>query len=300
MFARWPSDSRDSLRPPKSNLLIAKISRIRRVLAIVGAFAVVALSTHAQSVDQVAAQAKNAYVTDLAGVLSQAARDQLTGLCTEVDQKAQAQIAVVTVQSLEGDDISDYAFNVAQRLGIGPKSTNRGVLIIVAPTEHKYSTQVAYGLEPILPDGKVGGFGREAVPYFRENNYDAAILLMTRRVADVIAADRGVTLSGSPPATARAPSGQGGLPATIGSILTLIVFILVFGGFFGPILWAIFGRARGTGPRDRWIGGPPMGGWGGGGFGGGWSGGSFGGGGGGGFGGFGGGSFGGGGASGGW
>jgi len=269
-----------------------------RLLVVVGVIAAAVSGASAQSIDQVVAQAKGGYVTDLAGVLSQPARDQLTGLCTEVDQKAQAQIAVVTVKSLEGHNISDYAFNVAQRLGIGPKSTNRGVLIIVAPNEHKYSTQVAYGLEPILPDGKVGGFGREAVPYFRENNYDAAILLMTRRVADVIAADRGVTLSGTSPAAPRAPTQ--GLPNALGSIFTLIIFIFVFGGFLGPILWAIFGRSGSTGRRGRWVGGPPLGGWGGGGFGGGWGGGGLGGGGGGGFGGFGGGSFGGGGASGGW
>lgn len=269
--------------------------------AILGALLVVLCfgiaPAHAQSVDEVAKQAKNGYVTDLAGVLSQPAKDQLTALCAEVDQKAQAQIAVVTVKSIEGDDVTDYAFNLASRLGIGPKTTNRGVLILVAPNERKYSTQVAYGLEPILPDGKVGGFGREAVPYLKANNYDAAILLMTRRVADVIAADKGVTLSGSLPTAPRPPSDDN-FGNSIGSIIGLIVFILVFGGFLGPIFWAILGR-RGPGRRGPWIGGPPIG-WGGGGFGGGWGGGGFGGGGGGGFGGFGGGSFGGGGASGGW
>jgi len=264
------------------------------LVAVVGLMMIAPGWARAQSVDQVVAQAKTGYVTDLAGILSPSAKQQLTALCTEVDQKTQAQIAVVTVKSLEGDSVTDYAFQVATRLGIGPKSSDRGVLILVAPNEHQYSTQVGYGLEPILPDGKVGGFGREAVPYFRQNNYDAAIVLMTRRVADVIAADRGVTLSGTPPAAPRAPGAPGVLPGGIGSILTLLVLILVFGGFFGPLLWAMLGsgRSRGSG---RWMGGPPMGGWGGGGFGGG-----FGSGGGGGFGGFGGGSFGGGGASGGW
>jgi uncharacterized protein len=272
------------------------VVRVMRRLAILVAIAWFCGAAEAQSVDEVAKQAKTGYVTDLAGVLGPSAKAELTALCTEVDQKAQAQIAVVTVKSIQGDSISDYAFNLASRLGIGPKSSDRGVLILVAPNEHQYSTQVGYGLEPILPDGKVGGFGREAVPYFRQNDYDRAIMLMTRRVADVIAADKGVTLSGTPPAAARAPGGDLGFPNTIGSIVGLIILILVFGGFFGPILWAVLG-SHGSGRRGRWMG--PFGGWGGwsgGGFGGGWSGG----GGGGGFGGFGGGSFGGGGASGGW
>jgi len=269
-----------------------------RPFVVALAVALLGSPAHSQSVDEVAKQAKSGYVTDLAGVLSPSARTQLTKLCTEVDQKTQAQIAVVTVRSLEGQSVTDYSFDLASRLGVGPKSTNRGLLILIAPNEHRYWTQVAYGLEPILPDGKVGGFGREAVPYFRQNDYDAAILLMTRRAADVIAADRGVTLSGTPPAAPRAP-GRERIPSSIGSILALIVLIFIFGGFLGPIFWAILGRPRAR-KRGWWISGPPMGGWGGGGFGGGWSSGGWSGGGGGGFGGFGGGSFGGGGAGGGW
>jgi uncharacterized protein len=150
----------------------------------------------AQTVDQVAPQVKaTGYVTDLAGVLSQSAREQLTALCTEVDQKTQAQIAVVAIKSLGGRTVDDYAVDLFTRAGIGAKATNRGVLILVAVDDHKYWITTGYGLEAILPDGRTGSFGREALTYFRANNYDTALLLMTRRVADVIAADRGVTLT---------------------------------------------------------------------------------------------------------
>jgi len=140
------------------------------------------------------------YVNDFAGVLSEPARKQLDALCTEVDQKAQAQIAVVTIKSLGGRSKEEYANDLFKRAGIGSKQTNRGVLVLLAVDDHQYWTEVGYGLEGILPDGKVGGFGREAVPLLRQNNYDAALFLMTRRVADVIAADRGVTLTGASPA----------------------------------------------------------------------------------------------------
>src|ERR1700677_3486237 len=151
------------------------------------------------------------YVSDFANVLSPDAKAKLTALCTEVDQKAKAQIAVVTVPTTNGQDIFDYSYNLATKWGVGPKQVSRGVLILYATNDHKYWTQVGYGLEGILPDGKVGGFGREAVPYLRQGNYDAAVALMTRRIADVIAQDRGVTLSGAPPATPRTgSSGRGG------------------------------------------------------------------------------------------
>lgn len=252
---------------------------------------------NAQSVEQVAAQAKSGFVTDIAGVLSQPAREQLTALCTEVQQKTQAQIAVVTIKSLEDRPLEDYSIDLATRLGIGPKSTNRGVLILLAVSDHQYRIEVGYGLEAILPDGKVGGFGREAVPYLRENNYDAALLLMARRVADVIAADRGVTLTGPPPPGPAREREEG--PSALSQ---LVLWLLGMFAFYAVI--RILSSAAGPRPRrfdGGWWVGPMMAGgfrggaWGGGfgGFGGGFGAG-------GGFGGFGGGSFGGGGASGRW
>ena len=131
------------------------------------------------------------------------------------------------------------------------------------------------------------------VPLLRSNDYDGALLLLTRRVADVIAADKGVTLTGAFPAAVRsAPRKDSGW--SVGEILLLLFFIY--------LIYSIMKRS-GTGGSGRgggsgwWIGpmiggsmGGGRGGWGGGGFGGG----------GGGFGGFGGGSFGGGGAGGSW
>ena len=60
-------------------------------------------------------------------------------------------------------------------------------LILYAIKDHRARIEVGYGLEPILPDGKVGGFQREAIPLMRSENYNQALLLVTRRVADVIA-----------------------------------------------------------------------------------------------------------------
>jgi uncharacterized protein len=230
---------------------------------------------------------------DLAGVLSQSAKDQLTALCTEVDQKAQAQIAVVTVKSLDGRPIEDYSIDLATRLGIGPKKSDRGVMILFAVEDHSDRIEVGYGLEPILPDGKVGSFLREVVPYLRSSDYDAALLLVTRRVADVIAADRGIQLTGAVPPSP--PENRGGpVPGQIiGLLFAIFIFFLFLRGMGGG------GMGRGSGWWIWPLIGASMarGGGRGGGFGGGFGGG---GGGGGGFGGFGGGGFGGGGASGSW
>jgi uncharacterized protein len=224
------------------------------------------------------------YVNDFAGVLSSGARGKLTALCTEVDQKAHAQIAIVTIHTLDGDSIEDFSISLAQKWGVGPK-TDRGVLILLAVNDHKYRVEVGYGLEEFLPDGKVGGFGREIVPALRRGDYSSAVLQLTSSIASVIAQSSGVTLTETPPTppTPRYSFERDPLMQTV--ILALIV-VFVF-GFAGVFFLAT-------------LGGWSSGGFGGGAFGGGGFGGSGGGGGGGGFGGFGGGSFGGGGASGSW
>ena len=231
------------------------------------------------------------YVDDFAGVLSADAKAKLEALATEIDQKANAQIAIVTVKSLDGDDVDDYAVNLFKQWGIGGKKSDRGVLILAAIQDRKYRTEVGYGLEPILPDGKVGGFGREAVPLFKQGDYSGALTLMADRVAQVIADDAKVTLADAPPPRP-AQHKQFHFPG-----FWIILLIWLFFHFIGYI----YRRAR-YGRTARWSGGGGPGFWiGGGGFGGGFGGGggsSWGGGGG--FGGFGGGSSGGGGASGGW
>jgi len=220
------------------------------------------------------------YVNDFAGVLDPGTVSQLNSICQQIDEKAHAQIAVVTIKSLDGSDIDSYAVALFKQWGIGSKSTDHGVLILLATQDRRYRVEVGYGLEPILPDGKVGGFGREAAPLLKQDDFNGAVTLLTMQVADVIAQDAGIQLTGARP---RAPTVEQepkkGL--SIGGIIFLIVvFLILVSTRFGRLLlFSMLLGGRGGGGYS-----------GGGGFGGG----------GGGFGGFGGGSSGGGGASGSW
>jgi uncharacterized protein len=230
------------------------------------------------------------YVSDFAGVFSAHGRARLETLCDEVAHKTGAQMAIVTVQSLNGADVDQYANELYSKWGIGGKSDNRGVLVLIVTDDHKYRTEVGYGLEPIRPDGKVGGFGRQAVPLFRKGDYDGAAFLMASNIAEVIAKDKGIALDNSPPPV---PSdGTNGFPIGLIFFGIFVLFSLV-GSIIRRVTGGRYG-GRGHGMGGLWWMGPFIGG-------GGWGGGGFGGGsGGGGFGGFGGGMSGGGGASGGW
>jgi uncharacterized protein len=190
------------------------------------------------------------------------------------------------VKDMASDDAADYADELESKWKMGKKGSDRGVLVLLAVDEHKYRIEVGYGLEGILPDGKVGDIGRSMIPDLRANDYDGAMTLAVGQIAQDIAADAHVTLNDNAPAPEPAQAAHGGSGAA--KLILLILVLLFFGGF--SLLRMLFG----------W--GLFFGGWGGGGpwMGGGSGGGGFGGDGGGGFGGFGGGSFGGGGAGGSW
>jgi uncharacterized protein len=234
------------------------------------------------------------YVSDLAGVIRPEAKTRLEAMCAELEQKTGTQMAIVTVQSLEGESIENYAVELFKQLGVGGKKDSRGVLLLVAPTERKYRIEVGYGLEPVINDARAGDVGRAMVPFLRANDYGTATVLAARQLAKYIADDAGVTLSGLPPPRNQNEGGHRGFPV-FWVIVGLIVFFRAIsslsgrggrGSGGGGLLWFLLGMLAGNSGRSS------GGGWGGGGFGGG--------GGGGGFGGFGGGSSGGGGASGSW
>jgi uncharacterized protein len=243
------------------------------------------------------------YVTDLAHVVDQPTADRINAVAGDVERKTGAQIAVVTVKSLDGRPVEDFAVDLFKHLGVGHKDL-RGVLLLVAPNDHKYRIEVGYGLEPVINDARAGDIGRLMVPYMRQNNYSSAIELASGQIALRIADASNVKLDQSParvnPAGSSSDSGSSDFPW----------WLLLVGGFIViPPIFRAFFHGGPRPPRRRggfWGGGPGgFGGWGGGFGGGGWGsgGGSWGGSGGGGgisFGGFGGGSSGGGGASGSW
>ncbi|HEY0309327.1 MAG TPA: TPM domain-containing protein [Acidobacteriaceae bacterium] len=260
-----------------------------KTLCTVVAFCAFALlPLHAETLKDMPAQPAG-YVTDMAGVLSPETMARLDQLCLEVDQQAHAQIAVAVVKTTGDEAIEQFANELFAKWKVGPKGTDKGVLLLFAVQDRKRWIEVGYGLEGALNDAKAGDIGREMVPQLRAGDYDGAVTLGVQRVAQVAAADAGVNLANMPaeramPAQQPITKAQRIFSAIAGILIVLvIIFVLSHAGPSG-LLWMLIGSALGGGggsgrDRDGWGGG---------------------GGGGGGFGGFGGGSSGGGGAGGGW
>jgi uncharacterized protein len=227
-------------------------------------------------------------VNDFAGVLDPGTVQYLERLIGELRAKTGSEIAVVTVQSTKPLTAFDYAMRVAEQWKPGAKDKDNGVVFLIAVRDRELYITTGYGIEGALPDGLVGEIrDTVVVPRFREGNLPAGIRAGTEALAQRIAREYGVTLSGRPaqPQPVRRPPDIG----VFAPLLLFFIIILLSRTRFWPLLFLPQQRYRG-GYRGGFGGG-----FGGGGFGG--HGGGFGGGG---FGGFGGGGFGGGGAGGRW
>jgi uncharacterized protein len=248
--------------------------------------------------------APSGYVSDLAGVLTPETRANLEELCTEVDRQAHAQIAVVTVKSIDANpvkgqktsdalpapSIEEFATALEDKWKVGPKGTDRGILLIFVmnPAPVHGRIEVGYGLEGILPDGKVGDIGREMKPLLISGDLNQGISLGVREVAQDIATDSHVTLAGldanSTPVRQyhyenQQPQAQ---VNPVGALIMLVIVVVVIGvlirtGHIGILFFLLFnllgggGRGGGFGGGDDNEGGGGGGGFGG--FGGGGSGG---------------------------
>lgn len=219
------------------------------------------------------------YVSDFAGVIDADSKQQMEQLSREVYQQAHATIVVVTVHSLDGVSIEEFATDLEDKWKVGPKNTDRGVLMILAINDRKRRIEVGYGLEGILNDAKVGDIGRTMVPYLQRGEYGSGLLQAEQQIANVIAADAHVTLTPLPHAIRR-PEPQRGRNDWFGVIIFFVVLFFIFRGGRGGggwLPWFILGNMMGGGRRGGgWGGGDGGGGGGGGGgdFGGGFGGGS--------------------------
>ena len=132
-----------------------------RVIALLGLFA-----SAGAAVDWKALKPQG-YVSDFAHVIDPASKAQLEAYCATVEQSTGAQIALVTIPSLEGEPIEDVANTIFRAWGVGQKGKNEGILLLLAIGDRRNRMEVGYGLEPILPDGFVGSVLREMRPALR-------------------------------------------------------------------------------------------------------------------------------------
>jgi len=134
------------------------------------------------------------YVSDFAGVVDGASKQSLEDLCKQTFETSHATIEIVTIKSLDGLTVEDFTTQLEDKWKVGPKGSDKGIVMVFAIKEHKRRIEVGYGLEGILNDAKVGDIGRSMVPQLQKGQYGPAILSGAQQIAAVIAADAAGTL----------------------------------------------------------------------------------------------------------
>ena len=222
------------------------------------------------------------FVNDYAGVLSADEKAVLERDLQAIFDSGTAQVAIVTVANLGGQDIGSFSYQVAEGK-LGDSMKNNGLLLLIAVDDHRYRFEVGRGLEPVFNDARIGRIGRTyLVPAFREGEYGVGLGNAVRAIVAVLANETDSSFYASDAQNDQAPSWM--------TIMILVFVIFWLGSWIAGIAGAVK-QARKRRPDDHLFAAAVAaaflrGGKGGGGFSGG--------------GGFGGGSFGGGGASGGW
>jgi len=180
------------------------------------------------------------YVNDFAGVVDAESARRIEVLARELQQKTGVQIALVTVKDLNGGNIDDFAVRLFEAWGIGQKGKDNGLLLVNATEDRRIRFEVGYGLEGILPDGRVGQIlDAYVIPRLLENQYGPAYLAGLTAAAQFIARDAGVTLEGvSDPEPARRGQPQPPAGISAGFIIFLLILFLLFGRR-GGCLWAL-------------------------------------------------------------
>lgn len=178
-------------------------------------------------------------VVDAAGIIDPAQRQQLVQKLADFEAKSSDQLVVVTVPSLNGEDIETYSNRLFRAWALGQKQENNGILLVVAPNDRKVRIEVGYGLEGVMTDALssiiING---TIIPEFRSGNYSQGIVQGVDGILSVLSGD-------SVEFEARAKRNVQTSSDDVDWVFVVFIAfwcLIFFGGFGMAILTPIFGR----------------------------------------------------------
>jgi len=149
-------------------------------------------------------------VVDEAGVLDTEARERIEALLKAHEERTTNQVAVLTVPSLGGDSIEEFAEKVLRGWALGRKEKDNGVLVVVATGDRRMRIEVGYGLEGTLTDSMAGSIIRNAMaPRFKERDYPAGVEAGVLAIIGALEGDASAIPADAPAGGGTSSSGEG-------------------------------------------------------------------------------------------
>ncbi|MBR5246789.1 MAG: TPM domain-containing protein [Clostridia bacterium] len=136
------------------------------------------------------------FVNDFANVISEEDEAQIMKIGADLYEQTQAQIVVVTVESLDGYNVDEYALELGREWGVGSKETNNGVVLLLSVSDREVTIQVGYGLEGCVTDAKSGEIlDAYAIPYLKNNNFSTGLTEAYKAITMVVCNEYGAELN---------------------------------------------------------------------------------------------------------
>lgn len=171
-------------------------------------------------------QKTNRLVNDYASLFTEEQRSYLEYNLVAFDDSTSNQILIITTPSLDGYDISNYAFEIGEKWGVGRAEHNNGLVIVIKPknqTQGRAFIATGYGLESILPDAVCKEIvDLEMIPHFKKNDYYGGVVAALNIIMPVAAGEYSYQ---------EARDDTSGVIALVITLLVVVVFVvLAFGG----------------------------------------------------------------------
>lgn len=127
------------------------------------------------------------FVNDFAGLYSTQFKNNLEDNLTNFEKSTKSEIAVLTINSLEGMDIETYAVKLFEKWKIGKKGSDNGLLLLISKNDRKMRIEVGYGLEQYVTDGRSGDIIRTLMaPEFKKGDYEKGTFLAVEQIKNYI------------------------------------------------------------------------------------------------------------------
>ena len=135
------------------------------------------------------------FVNDFADVIDDEVENELQSIGASLYKQTSAQVVVVTVDSLDGFDVDEYALELGREWGVGSEDSDNGVVLLMSVSDRQVTIQVGYGLEGCLPDGKTGRIlDTYAIPYLRNDDFSTGLEDAYKAIVNVVCVEYGVEL----------------------------------------------------------------------------------------------------------
>ena len=157
------------------------------------------------------------WVADVPGRLQPGTIARLNEVCADLERTTGAELAVVVIRTLDGDSVENVAVRLFETWGIGKKHADNGLLLLWAADDRRVRVEVGYGLEGVLPDGKVGAIlDSYVIPRFKAGEFDTGIVEGVQALATVVRSEPLALPSQASQSYDRGPSVLLGVLAALG------------------------------------------------------------------------------------